>query len=121
MSRTAKGVVIRPDCTHEEIVFKQLPDYQQAVGGLICPIVLYDYNGEEIACAYADDDGLSKQLSLNPLASAISFLFGNTPYLVGNVVVVGRADKSGEHLNIPDFILKLVQNICAKTEQDQNV
>lgn len=121
MPKTAKGVVIKPDCTHEEIVFKQLPDYQQAVGGLICPIVLYDYNGEEVACAYADDDGLSKELPLNPLASAISFLFGNTPYLVGNVVIVGRADRNGDHLNIPDFILKLVNNISSKAEQEQSV
>ena len=43
----AKGVVIRPDGTHEERLFKQLSDYQTAVQGVIDAVRLYDYNAEK--------------------------------------------------------------------------
>ncbi len=47
--RPVKGVVIRPDGTHEEKLFKQLPDYQTGVDGTIEAVRLYDYNGMEVA------------------------------------------------------------------------
>jgi len=60
MSKSAKGVVIKPDGTHEEKVFKQLLDYQTSVNGIIDAVRLYDYNGVEVGCAYVDDEGLLK-------------------------------------------------------------
>jgi len=114
--RQAKGVVIRPNGTHEERLFKQLSDYQTAVQGVIDAVRLYDYNGREVGCAYVDDEGLLKGSSMNPLGSAISFLFGNTPHLVGNIVIVGRADDEGYDTDIPDYLLTLIKNISAKEE-----
>jgi hypothetical protein len=112
------GVIINPDGTHDERLFKQPSDYQQAIDGWITAVRLYDYNGEEIACAYVDDEGLLKNLPLNPMASALSFLFGNTPHLVGNAVVVGKSDAEGYDTDLPEFILTLVRNISAKQESN---
>ena len=112
-----KGVVIKADGTHEERLFKQLSDYQEAVGGWIDAVRLYDYNGSEVGCAYVDDEGLLKNRPLNPMASAISFLFGNTPHLVGDVVIMGKSDGEGYDTNIPEYLLELVRNISAKQEE----
>lgn len=116
--KPVNGVVIHPDGTHEEKVFKQLEDYQAAIAGWITAVRLYDYNGDEIACAYVDDEGLLKNLPLNPMASALSFLFGNTPHLVGNAVLVGGNDGEGYDTDLPEFITTLIKNISAK--QDEN-
>ncbi len=104
--------------TYTEGLFKQLADYQSAIDGWITAVRLYDYNGQEIACAYVDDEGLLKNLPLNPMASALSFLFGNTPHLVGNAVIVGRSDDEGYDTDLPEFILTLVRNISAKQEKE---
>lgn len=114
--KEAKGVVIRTNCTHEERLFKQLSDYQEAIDGFIDAVRLYDYNGNEVACAYVDDEGLLKGLPLNPLASAISFLFGNTPHLVGNMVIVGKCDDEGYDTDIPEFLLTLIKQISSTPE-----
>lgn len=115
--KPVQGVVIRPDGTHIDKVFKQLTDYQDAINGYIEAVRLYDYNGMEVACAYVDEEGLLKKLPLNPLGSAISFLFGNTPYLAGNMIVVGACDKDGNDTDIPEYISTLVRNISAKNEE----
>lgn len=115
--KNVQGVIIKPDGTHVEKVFKQLTDYQDAINGYIEAVRLYDYNGVEVACAYVDDEGLLKQLPLNPMGSAISFLFGNTPYLAGNVVIVGKADNQGYDTDIPEYLSTLIKNISAKQEE----
>lgn len=109
--REVKGVVIYTDGCHEEKVFKQLSDYQSVVDGYIAGVRLYDYRGEEAGCAYVDDEGLLKNKTLNPLASAISFLFGNTPHLVGNMILVGKSDREGYDTDIPEYLLALIKNI----------
>ncbi len=113
-TKEVKGVVVNPDGTHEVRLFKQLSDYQIAVHGIIDAVRLYDYNGLEVACAYVDDEGLLKNSALNPLASAISFLFGNTPHLVGSVAIVGKSDDEGYDTDIPDYLLTLIENISAR-------
>lgn len=115
--KSVQGVIIKPDGTHVEKVFKQLTDYQDAINGYIEAVRLYDYNGIEIACAYVDDEGLLKQLPLNPMGSAISFLFGNTPYLAGNIVIVGKTDNQGYDTDIPEYLSTLIKNISAKNEE----
>lgn len=110
--RAVKGVIVKPDCTFEEQTFKQLSDYQKAVGGLIEAVRLYDYNGHEIACAYVDEEGIIKGKEMNPFGGALSFVFGNEPYLLGNVVIVGAVDNDGEDTDIPDFILSLIKKVC---------
>ena len=51
------------------------------------------------------------------MASALSFLFGNTPHIVGNVVAVGKADDEGYDTDLPEYLLTLIRNISAKQEQ----
>lgn len=114
--KPVQGIVIKPDGSHTEKVFKQLTDYQDAIDGYIEAVRLYDYNGLEVACAYVDDEGLLKHLPLNPLGSAISFLFGNTPYLTGNVVIVGKSNDEGNDTDIPEYLSTLIKNISAKQE-----
>ena len=46
-----KGVVIYTNGEYEEKVFKQLSDYQEAVGGLIEIVKLFKGNGEDYATA----------------------------------------------------------------------
>ena len=115
--KPVKGMVIKPNGAHLEKLFKQLTDYQDAIDGYIEAVRLYDYNGVEVACAYVDEEGLLKQLPLNPLGSAISFLFGNTPYLAGNMIVVGACDSEGYDTDIPEYIATLIKNISAKDEE----
>lgn len=114
--KPVKGVVINTDGTHEVRLFKQLSDYQQVFDGFINVVRLYDYNAAEAACMYVDDEGLLKGLTLNPMASALSFLFGNTPHLVGRAVIVGKTDDEGYDTDLPDYLLTLIQNISAKEE-----
>lgn len=116
MGKQAKGVVIRTNCTHEEKVFKSLRDYTESIDGIIDAVRLYDYNGNEVACAYVDDEGLLRSKSLNPLGSAISFLFGNTPHLVGDMVIVGKCDDEGYDTDIPEFLLTLIKQISSTPE-----
>ena len=92
---TVKGVVIFSNGTYEEREFKQLKDLQDGVEGLIEPIRLYDGNGESYANAYVNDEGLLIGLPVNPMAGALSFLLGNNPMLVGNMVILGNTDDDG--------------------------
>lgn len=114
--KPVNGIVINPDGTHEERLFKQLSDYQQVFDGFINAVRLYDYNGAEAATIYVDDEGLLKGLMLNPMASALSFLFGNTPHLVGRAIIVGKCDDEGYDTDLPDYLKTLIQNISAKDE-----
>lgn len=114
MKQQVKGIVINPDGTHEPMVFKQFLDYREAIGGWIQAVRLYDYNGEQAAMMYVDEEGLLKGLSLNPMASALSFLFGNTPNLVGKAIVVGKPDDEGYDTDLPEYLTQLLQNISAK-------
>lgn len=114
---TVQGVVVHADGTHSERLFKQLKDYQSAVGGLIESVRFYDYNGEEVAQAYVNEEGLlNNEPQINPLAGALSFLFGNQPMLVGDMVIVGKGDGEGYDTNIPDWLLTLIRNVSAKKE-----
>lgn len=108
---TAKGVVIYTDGTYEEKEFKQLSDYQTAVGGLIQQVKLFKGVGDDYATAYVNEEGLLLNLPLNGTASALSFMLGNNPYLVGNMVVVGIDDGQGYDTNIDDGLLTFIKEI----------
>ena len=108
----AKGVVLYTDGTYEEKVFKQLSDMQAAVDGLIEPIGMYDYYGNGVCQTYVNEEGRLKQLSLNSVASALSFMFGNSPTIVGNMIVLGLTDGDGNDTDIPDDILGFISRVC---------
>ncbi len=115
-----KGVVIYPDATHEVKVFKHLKDYQAAVGGYIESVRFYDYNADEVAQAYVNEEGwLNAEPTMNPLAGALSFLFGNNAMLAGNMVIMGKGDGNGYDTDIPDWLLTLIKQISA--ERGHNV
>ena len=114
-----QGVVIYPDATHEVRTFKQLKDYQDAVGGLIESVRFYDYNADEVAQAYVNEEGwITNEPQMNPLAGALSFLFGNNAMLAGAMVIVGKGDGEGYDTNIPDWLLTLIKQISAERGTD---
>jgi len=117
----AKGAVLYPDGTYEEKEFKQLSDMQDAVDGLIEPISMYDFFGEGVCQGYVNEEGLLKQLAPNSIASALSFMFGNAPKIVGNMIVLGLTDKHGNDTDIPKDILEFIKRVCgdrAKLQAD---
>lgn len=121
LERPIKGVVIRPDSTYEVVTLKELTDYQRIIDGFITAVRFYSFEGKSVACGYVDDEGILKRLPLNPLGSAISFLFGNNPYLAGDLIIVGDADEEGYDTDVPDYILKLVENVCDGSKQESDV
>lgn len=107
-----KGAVLYTDGTYEEKEFKQLSDMQAAVDGLIEPIALRDFYGAGVCQGYVNEEGLLHQLPLNSVASALSFMFGNTPNIVGNMIVLGLTDDEGEDTDIPKDILDFISRVC---------
>jgi hypothetical protein len=108
----AKGVVLYTDGTYEEKVFKQLSDMQAAVDGLIEPIRMHDFYGAGVCQGYVNEEGLLKQLPINSVAAALSFMFGNTPSIVGNMIVLGLDDGDGNDTDIPQDILAFISRVC---------
>ena len=107
-----KGVVLYTDGTYEEKVFKQLSDMQAAVDGLIEPIAMRDFDGAGVCQGYVNEEGLLKGLSINTVASALSFMFGNSPTIVGNMIVLGLTDRHGNDTDIPKDILTFISHVC---------
>jgi hypothetical protein len=107
----AKGVVLYTDGTYEEKEFKQLSDMQAAVDGYIEPISMHDYYGAGVCQGYVNEEGHLKGLSINTVAAALSFMFGNTPSIVGNMIVLGLADSHGNDTDIPQDILTFISRV----------
>lgn len=107
-----KGVVLFTDGTFEEREFKQLSDMQAAVEGLIEPIGMHDFYGTAVCQGYINEEGLLQGLMINTVASALSFMFGNSPTLVGNMIVLGVTDEEGNDTDIPEDILAFVKRVC---------
>jgi hypothetical protein len=106
-----KGVVLFTDGTYEERVFKQLSYYQDAVGGLIEIVKLYDGFGNDFATAYVNEEGLLHGLPINGFAGSLSFMLGNNPMLVGNMIVVGIDDGEGYDTDIDEGILTFIKKV----------
>jgi hypothetical protein len=106
-----KGIVLFADGTYEQRVFKQLSDYQAAVGGLIQIVKLFDAFGNDFATGYVNEEGLLLNHPLNTFASALSFMLGNNPMLVGNMIVVGVDDGNGYDTDIDEGLLKFIQTV----------
>jgi len=106
-----KGVVLFTDGTYEERVFKQLSDYQDAVGGLIEIVKLFDAFGNDFATAYVNEEGRLLGLPLNGFGGSLSFMLGNNPMLVGNMIVVGVDDGEGYDTNIDDGLLNFIKKV----------
>jgi hypothetical protein len=51
-------------------------------------------------------------LTINTVASALSFMFGNTPNLVGNTIILGVTDEEGNDTDIPQDILDFIKRVC---------
>jgi hypothetical protein len=107
-----KGVVLFTDGTFEEREFKQLSDMQAAVEGLIEPISMHDFYGAGVCQGYINEEGWQKELGMNTVASALSFMFGNAPMLVGNMIVLGVSDEEGNDTDIPEDILAFIKHVC---------
>jgi hypothetical protein len=71
-----------------------------------------DFYGAGVCQGYVNEEGYLKGLSINTVASALSFMFGNTPSIVGNVIVLGLTDKHGNDTDIPQDILTFISRVC---------
>jgi hypothetical protein len=108
-----KGAVLYPDGTYEEKDFNELKDMQSAVNGLIEIVHMYDYYGDEVLTGYVNEEGILLGLPLNTVASALSFMFGNNPMMLGNMIVLGKDDGEGNDTDIPQDILAFIKKVCA--------
>lgn len=108
-----KGVVLYTNGTYEEKDFNGLKDMQDAVNGLIEIVHMYDYYGEEVLSGYVNEEGIMLELPLNTVASALSFMFGNNPMMLGNMIVLGKDDGEGNDTDIPQDILAFIKKVCA--------
>jgi hypothetical protein len=108
-----KGAVLYPDGTYEEKDFNGLKDMQGAVNGLIEIVHMYDYYGDEVLTGYVNEEGILLGLPLNTVASALSFMFGNNPMMLGNMIVLGKDDGEGNDTDIPQDILAFIKKVCA--------
>lgn len=86
-----------------------LKDYQAAVGGLIEPV---DIPALGIT-VYVNEEGLLRQLPLNSRATFMWWYHVPTSrhyaMLVGDAVVVGRANQSGVDTDVPADVIELFQ------------
>ena len=108
-----KGVVLYPNGTYEEKDFNGLKDMQDAVNGLIEIVHMYDYYGDEVLTGYVNEEGILLGLPLNTVASALSFMFGNNPMMLGNMIVLGKDDGEGNDTDIPQDITAFIKKVCA--------
>ena len=95
----AKGILIT---TAGEVIvaaFTGLADYQRAVGGWITTVELDEHHD-----MIANDEGLIERLPLNYRASVIA----GRP-LVGNVVIIGCDNTSGEFVDIDERLVARVR------------
>ena len=111
--KPVNGIVLFPNGTHERRQFKQLSDYQSAVGGYVEALRLYDHTYEkEVACMYVDEEGRLKEgAKINSVAGGISFLLNSEDYLLGNAVLVGASDSEGYDTDIPDWLVAFVNQV----------
>lgn len=115
-----KGVVLFTDGTYEERVFKQLSDYQSAVGGLIEIVKLYDAFGNDFATGYVNEEGHLLNLPLNGFGGSLSFMLGNNPLLVGNMIVVGVGNDEGYDTNIDEQLLDFIKRVLPEHKEIQS-
>lgn len=115
-----KGVVLFSNGTYEEREFKQLKDLQDGVGGYIESVRFYDGNGNAYANAYVNEEGLLVGLPQNPMAGALSFLLGNNPILVGNMVILGNTDKEGWDTDINPTLLAFIKQILPQRQEQES-
>lgn len=114
---TVKGVVLFTNGTYEERTFKQLKDYQDAVGGLIEIVKLYDARGKDVATAYVNEEGIMLNLPLNGFGGALSFMLGNNPMLMGDMIVVGVDDGDGYDTDIDPLLLSFIKHVLPTSKE----
>ncbi|WP_061018323.1 DUF3846 domain-containing protein [Microbacterium sp. CCH5-D1] len=94
-----KGLLITTAGELAIAAFAELEDYQRAVGGYIETVSLDDRHD-----LIANEEGLIQRLPMNLLASTIA----KRP-LVGDVVIVGFDDASGDFVDVDDSIVDSIR------------
>lgn len=113
-----KAAILYTDGTMEVKDLTEFKQYQEAIGGWLTGVKLFTAMGDDYAYMYVDDEGLLKDLPQNSVAGGISFMMGNTPYLMGTAIVVGPADDEGYNIDIPESLLQFLTEHCGKREAD---
>ena len=92
----------------DELDATSLAERQGLVGGLIEPLDLV----EPPACMYMNEEGKQLELPVNRRATLLAWVhnrdFRYRDVIVGDVLLVGRADKHGQDTTVPDEFIELI-------------
>jgi hypothetical protein len=101
-------IILAPDGTHRRATLTGLAEYQNAVGGYI------EFIGLPACDVFINEDGIARDLPANPkatrfvkreLGKAGRVLLSADGWILGPVVLVGRADAEGDPTDCPDLDL----------------
>lgn len=102
-----QGIVVPSDerAPVEVCEFRSLEDYQTAVGGWIEAVDIPSLG----ITIYVNEEGLLRQLPFNPRATFLWWYHQaearQQTMLVGNALVVGLPDRSGESTDVPEAVV----------------
>lgn len=113
----AAGVILFTNGSYKEQDFNTLKDMQDAVGGLIEIVKLYDARGKDVATAYVNEEGIMLNLPLNSFGGAFSFMLGNNPMLMGDMIVVGVDDGDGYDTDIDPLLLSFIKHVLPTSKE----
>lgn len=105
-----KALII-PSAEHEPITeceVNRLEDYQAAVGGWVEPVDIPALS----VTVYVNEEGLLRQLPFNPRATFLWWYFvpeaRQTAMLVGQALVTGLPDRSGDSTDVPSEVVGML-------------
>ena len=103
--------LIIPAAEHEPITeceVNRLEDYQAAVGGWVEPVDIPALS----VTVYVNEEGLLRQLPFNPRATFLWWYFvpeaRQTAMLVGQALVTGLPDRSGDSTDVPSEVVGML-------------
>jgi hypothetical protein len=109
----AKGVLIKPDGSHEEWFIDGYEDIKEAVGGD------FDWTSQSDIICYCYEWALH-QHPVNPVATAIYWAHnGIRSELAGPVLISGAADIEGNETDVPEKVLAEIEDARARLGQDE--
>jgi hypothetical protein len=109
----SKCIIIPHDLDHPlaRTELSSLHDYQMAVGGYVQSIALRD----PAMAIYCDEDGKDKGRPMNRRATALWWLFEpaarGMDIVVGDVALVGPADRIGHTADVPENLATLLIDV----------
>lgn len=113
-----KGIVITEHGEWYEYEHATVEQIQDATKGYFEGLALYDVTGDGVGYMYMNEMGHGL---INTPASALSFMFGGSANIMGNVLVAGAVLLSGEVDDINPTIKELIAFTCSHRKDLANV